>query len=132
MQTQPVTKDLVFRMRLDDQDRERLDMLAKHYSAPAATVLRILVKEKYDVVKAYEGDSFELEQQHTDILGGLNATTGTSVDDIALHLANACHYMAQGPHMRAIPRLLNELRRAGYIKRLSSGYVLTPKGDAVP
>jgi hypothetical protein len=39
-------KDQIFRFRLDDADRLRLDALAKHYSAPAATVVRILVNEK--------------------------------------------------------------------------------------
>ena len=41
-----MSKDQVFRFRLDDADRLRLDALAKHYSAPAATVVRILVNEK--------------------------------------------------------------------------------------
>ncbi|MBK8212421.1 MAG: hypothetical protein IPK71_01610 [Myxococcales bacterium] len=41
-----MSKDQVFRFRLDDEDRLRLDALAKHYSAPAATVVRILVNEK--------------------------------------------------------------------------------------
>jgi predicted DNA-binding protein len=41
-----MAKGLTFKMRLDEGDRERLDMLAEHYSAPAATVVRILVKEK--------------------------------------------------------------------------------------
>ncbi len=128
MQTQPVTKDLVFRMRLDDQDRERLDLLAKHYSAPAATVLRILVKEKYDAVKLVEGDSFELEAEHTAVLGCLNANTPTSVDDMAREL-NSEGWEAK---MKWLPRALNELRRAGYIRRMLSGYMLTPKGAAVP
>ncbi len=41
-----MSKDQIFRFRLDDADRERLDLLADYYSAPAATVVRILVKEK--------------------------------------------------------------------------------------
>ena len=50
MHTDPVSKDLMFKMRLDADDRARLDDLAKHYSAPAATVVRILVKEKHEDV----------------------------------------------------------------------------------
>ena len=41
-----MSKDQIFRFRLDEVDRIRLDALAKHYSAPAATVVRILVNEK--------------------------------------------------------------------------------------
>lgn len=43
-----VPKDLMFKLRLDEQDRERLDAVAAHFSAPAATAIRILIKEKFD------------------------------------------------------------------------------------
>ena len=43
-----MAKDKTFNLRLDEQDRARLDMLSAHYSAPAATVVRILIKEKVD------------------------------------------------------------------------------------
>jgi hypothetical protein len=46
-----VPKDLMFKLRLDAQDRERLEAVAAHYSAPAATAIRILVKEKYDAIR---------------------------------------------------------------------------------
>ncbi len=45
-----MTKNLMFKLRLDDRDRERLDVLAERYSAPAATVLRILLKEEFDAL----------------------------------------------------------------------------------
>jgi hypothetical protein len=45
-----MAKELVFKMRLDEADRKRLDELAEHYSAPAATVVRMLIKEKCDEV----------------------------------------------------------------------------------
>jgi hypothetical protein len=48
MQTATMAKDLMFKLRLDAQDRERLDAVATHYSAPAATAIRMLIKEKYD------------------------------------------------------------------------------------
>jgi hypothetical protein len=51
MQTHPVPKDLMFKLRLDAQDRERLEAVAAFYSAPAATAIRILVKEKYDAIR---------------------------------------------------------------------------------
>jgi hypothetical protein len=44
--TSSMSKDQIFRFRLDEADRQRLDALAKHYSAPAATVVRILIAEK--------------------------------------------------------------------------------------
>ena len=42
-----MAKDHVFHFRLDEVDRGRLDALAAHYSAPVATVVRILVAEKF-------------------------------------------------------------------------------------
>lgn len=42
----------MFKMRLDAEDRERLDAVAAHYSAPAATAIRILIKEKCDSIDA--------------------------------------------------------------------------------
>lgn len=41
-----MSKDQIFKFRLDEVDRIRLDALAKHYSASAGTVVRILVNEK--------------------------------------------------------------------------------------
>lgn len=46
-----MAKDRTFNMRLDDEDRERLDLLAKHYCAPAAVAVRMLIKEKHDGLK---------------------------------------------------------------------------------
>jgi predicted DNA-binding protein len=45
-----MAKTLMFKLRLDDADRERLDRVAEHYSAPAATVIRILIKKEFDAV----------------------------------------------------------------------------------
>jgi hypothetical protein len=60
----PVTKDLMFKLRLDAQDRERLDAVAAHFSAPAATAVRMLIKQKYDEIKARHGftdaESFDM------------------------------------------------------------------------
>lgn len=43
-----MAKDKVFKLRLDDKDRRRLDAVAEHLSAPAATAIRMIIKEKYD------------------------------------------------------------------------------------
>jgi hypothetical protein len=45
-----MTKTLMFKLRLDDADRERLDRVAEQYSAPAATVIRILIKKEFDAL----------------------------------------------------------------------------------
>jgi predicted DNA-binding protein len=45
-----MTKDQNFKMRLDERDRERLETLAEHYSVPAASVVRILLKREADAI----------------------------------------------------------------------------------
>jgi hypothetical protein len=47
-----MAKTLMFKLRLDGNDRERLDVLAEHFSAPASTVLRILIKKEFDALRA--------------------------------------------------------------------------------
>ena len=45
-----MAKELSFKMRLDERDRARLETLAEHYSVPAASVIRILVKREADAI----------------------------------------------------------------------------------
>ena len=48
VETAAMAKDRTFNLRLDDEDRARLEVVAHHLSAPAATAVRMLVKERYD------------------------------------------------------------------------------------
>jgi hypothetical protein len=49
-----VPKDLMFKLRLDEADRARLNAVAAHYSAPAATAIRILIKQAHDQLPSEE------------------------------------------------------------------------------
>ena len=66
MQPTVMTKELVFKMRLSDDDRKRLDRLAEHYSSPAATVVRMLIKERTDSIPTKS--PLRLQSHHIDIL----------------------------------------------------------------
>lgn len=46
MQTQDMAKDQMFKLRLDDKDRARLDAIASHYEMTAAQTVRTILKEK--------------------------------------------------------------------------------------
>lgn len=46
MQTQDMTLDQVFKLRLEEKDRRRLDAIAAHYELTAAQTVRQLLKEK--------------------------------------------------------------------------------------
>ena len=43
-------KEKTFKLRLDEEDRERLDRLAAHYGLPVAAALRMLVKREADAL----------------------------------------------------------------------------------
>ncbi len=45
-------KDQTFNLRLDEADRKRLDVVAEHFAASAATAIRIVIKEKFDALEA--------------------------------------------------------------------------------
>jgi predicted DNA-binding protein len=55
MHTEQVAKNQQFNLRLDADDKERLEVLSKHYAAPAATVIRMLVKRDFDAVARANG-----------------------------------------------------------------------------
>lgn len=46
MHTQDMAKDQMFKLRLDDKDRARLDAIAAHYEMTAAQTVRTVLKEK--------------------------------------------------------------------------------------
>lgn len=50
MQTALVTKDKTFTLRLDEKDRERLEIIAAHMEVSAATAVRLLIKEKAELL----------------------------------------------------------------------------------
>jgi hypothetical protein len=74
---QVMAKDKTFNLRLDEEDRARLEVIAHHLSAPAATAVRMLVKEKYDrlvdegkamPIAVVEGRAYQLRVK--DMTGG--------------------------------------------------------------
>lgn len=50
MQTHEMAKDQMFKLRLDDKDRARLDAIASHYEMTAAQTMRTILKEKATVL----------------------------------------------------------------------------------
>ena len=47
-----MARQKTFNFRLDEQDRARLDSIAEHYSASAATAIRILLKRETERLEA--------------------------------------------------------------------------------
>jgi len=141
MQTQTMAKDLMFKLRLDAQDRKRLEAVAAHLSAPAATAVRMLIKEKYDAVEAAR--AVHLGREHHDVLWNFSGDPRATRGDIARSMNRIGYDATWG----GLTRVLNELRAEGYVKRVrlnseeaeadrkignwhGSAYVLTPKGRA--
>jgi len=137
-----MTKDQTFRLRLDTADRERLKAVAAHYSAPESTAVRILIKEKHDAIKAASlltagDDDFRWGETHDHILGIIfddSKSEPVPSDEISRRLAEGENrgsaFYDHTTFKTEVPRALNALARNGYLRRLKSGYVLTPKGKA--
>lgn len=127
MQAAPadVSKDQVFKLRLGAEDRERLDELADHYSATAATVVRILIKEKHDALKL-DGAVFEREdfrEEHEAVLATIKAfASGDRIAGAKLHhddFARELYERLEGQSLglAGINRVVNSLVRWGYLQR---------------
>lgn len=124
MQNAVVTKDLMFKLRLDEQDRARLKALGEHYSTPDATVVRMLIKEKYDAVQALKASStFELTDLHESVL--------TFLRDGGAYTLNEILNWPGLSGARGVTRALNELRREGYAEKKNGKYTITTKSKAL-
>jgi hypothetical protein len=120
-------REKTFNMRLAPEEWARFESVAEHYQLPVASMLRMLVKEKYDALAAARRAA--LGQEHRDVLFGfsdLRADSPQPIEEIAIWM-NSQGYDAK---WSGLTDTLNELREDGYIKRLKAGYALTPKGRA--
>ena len=60
-----MAKDLMLNLRLDDMDRERLDVLVQHFCVPAATAIRMLIKERYDEIAMHHAGDLKVEARRS-------------------------------------------------------------------
>ena len=126
------TKDLSFKMRLDDEDRARLGALAEHFSAPAATVVRMLIKEKFLEVAgqlALPGAP-PVPPEQVDLLWcWRNAPQKPLSEEVLFEsMQETGHYPFKT--WRGLPRLLSEAKSAGFLSKVGAAYALTPMGVA--
>ena len=90
VETQLMAKDKTFNLRLDGQDRARLDEIAEYHSAPAATAVRILIKKEFDRLVALRRKSLSpvetavlkclFEEEHQMSVPELEATLDEAYD----------------------------------------------------
>lgn len=124
MHTAAMPKDLMFKLRLDEQDRDRLDAVAQHLSAPAATAIRMLIKEKYDAIGGDDLEPLrELRHDHYMVLEQLRSKQPTTAEQLGLKL------QATGRYPWFL-RILKQLVLSEYVTRSGEGYALSPRGRA--
>lgn len=140
MQTVPdMSKDQTFKLRLAAEDRRRLDDLAAHYSAPAATVMRILIKERHAQLPPPPRASMveELRDEHKLLLSVLKDWSESHVgrpiprvdldeQGFALALNVSLPRYPNASFRGGNARILNDLVRWGYLQRVKG-----PKGSAL-
>lgn len=70
---EPMSKDLMFKLRLDANDRERLSALAALYDMSAANVVRMLIKSRHEEVTRKAPPRRDLEEAITAALAVIRA-----------------------------------------------------------
>lgn len=50
MQAADMPKDLIFKMRIDDEEQRRLERVAAHYGVSIPSMIRMLVKREDDAL----------------------------------------------------------------------------------
>lgn len=126
LQTEPM-RSKSFNIRMSEEEAERMARVADHYALPVSGVIRMLIKKEADRLDRLEQETFELDDLHLDILGVLPTDMSVMSKQDIVEMLDRTTGWGQ-PAFKAFPRLLNELRRAGYIKRYVNGYSLTQKG----
>jgi predicted DNA-binding protein len=74
MQTAAVAQRQMFTIRFSEEEKARLDLLAKHYGLTAAGVLRMLLKREVDALRS----AVEAEIQRREVERGAPLRTGRS------------------------------------------------------
>ena len=113
--SETVTKDLQLKIRIDEADKRRLEDLAAHYSAPVATVVRMLAKEKHDAITA-------LEPAYLDVMWRLSGTVHpTPLKTLAEALRRTVAWTSDA---------LAILVERGLVQERKGGYTTTLAGEA--
>jgi len=132
MQTPSMAKDLMFKLRLDEEDRRRLRVVADHFSAPAATAVRMLIKKEYDELVQRKQLPLSLTTAHKHVL---NAIGGLGPLALLDEIETELRPLYDGKSVPWVKAIVKELRDHDYVQRLGvglgAGYVLTDKGSAV-
>jgi hypothetical protein len=132
-------KGLVFKLRLDLHDQERLGVVAADMATSRAGAVRILVKQRYDELQVRGADRDRVHGEHAIVLRVIAEwchAGARGVSYVDLQSANGQRSLdrlrGEYPDARLGPkpgRPLNELARWGYLRRLPGKcYAPTPKG----
>lgn len=120
-------KELIFKLRLDEKDNERLDALVAHHEQPKAGVVRKLIKQEYERLQAETPavlSETALEKEHEDILLALRDGSEQTRSELTYWLSS----WGWDAKWRGLNRALNDLRRGGFITKRGDHYKSTPKG----
>jgi hypothetical protein len=123
-----------FKIMLSDQEKAWLEELATRRGLTSSDVLRQYIREAHGELRAALAntteDDFRWADQHADIMSiVVRERDPISTDDISTEMhGGAFHWDAT---WGGLGLALNQLTRNGYLRRLKTGYVITPKGKNV-
>jgi hypothetical protein len=133
MQAQEMAREKQINFRVSDEEAARFDLVAEHYGLAVSASIRMLVKREAEQIgdaratKPAQQDDFRWDAMHTHILEIVDsARDPIDSGDIGAALARVPYSL--NANVVGVGVSLNQLRRNGYLRRLKSGYVITPKG----
>ena len=126
-----------FKIMLSDSEKLALEAVAESRGLTSSDVLRLHIRESYEALQERQRvqgdqDDFRWKEHHTDVLHLVAAERDPiDRDDISTAMADGAPF--SGVHYGGWAGLglaLNQLARNGHLRRLKTGYVITPKGKA--
>jgi hypothetical protein len=125
-----------FKIMLSDDERAWLEAIAARRGLTSSDVLRQYIRDTHQQLEEKKltlsesaEDDFRWKQWHTDILDVVtNEKDPIATDDVAREMCGGTHHYQAS--WSGLGLALNQLVRNGYLRRLKTGYVVTPKGRA--
>ncbi len=112
---QPMAREKLFNMRMNDEEWERVARVATHYGLNAASLFRMLVKKEDDTLTA-------LDPAHRELLGRLfGAAHPPPLKGLAEVLGRTVQWTREA---------LSTMESRGFVQKWQGGFTLTPAGEA--
>ncbi len=130
-------RERLFTMRLAEDEAARLEAVARFYGMPAAALIRMLVQREAESLtrgKSVDPLATKDREKRARSVALLRAIGELGTEEAPAYLEHLIPRLRGGGYQiasGALPRMLNDLRVAGYARKVRAGFVLTDAGADV-